>query len=171
MKGPGTLLHRLENVIYMIKIVNISFPSGVKLNNVLFQIPHLENHPLENDQHKSSYNSPGAVNSYGEPIKPTNNLENPHQFYLNPSKPPSDIKDQGKFSYNSPGAVDSYGLPVTAENLQNNLDNEKLLQQAYYLNQLNEIHDISRRRRQGSQNSGEARSSREDVRHPNHRYD
>lgn len=143
----------------------------------MFQIPHLENHPLENDPHQASYNSPGAVNSYGEPIKPSKNLQNPHPFYLNPSKPnlpyltPSDIKDQGTFSYNSPGAVDSYGHPATAENLQNNLDNEKLLQHAYYLNQLNEIHDISRRRRQGSQNSGEARSSREEVRHPNHRYD
>ncbi|XP_076269301.1 uncharacterized protein LOC143201952 [Rhynchophorus ferrugineus] len=41
-------------------------PNGEEL-----ELPHLENHPLEHDPSKSTYDSPGAVDSYGQPIART----------------------------------------------------------------------------------------------------
>ncbi|KAL1491235.1 hypothetical protein ABEB36_011861 [Hypothenemus hampei] len=101
---------------------------NLKEKEDLLDIPHIGSHPLEHDPLKSTYDTPGALNSYGEPAQENNN-------FLLTRRP--DVKN------------DDY------------LDE--------YITQLNEIHNLQRRRRQGVRKSSEGGASGEQ--HPNHRYD
>ncbi|XP_066138138.1 uncharacterized protein [Euwallacea fornicatus] len=147
-------------------------PSGHATDEESLEIPHIETHPLENDYGKSSYDTPGAVNSYGQPIK-----QGSKQGSTNTN--PSAVPSISSFTYNSPGAVDSYGNAVTDQALAHlsSKITEDFYQQQNYLNQLNEIHGhLNKRKRQSSgRPKGEVRLSSggvgEEMQYSNHKYD
>ncbi|XP_066256923.1 uncharacterized protein [Euwallacea similis] len=147
-------------------------PSGHTTGESL-DIPHIETHPLENDYGKSSYDTPGAVNSYGQPIK-----QDSKQGSINTN--PSAILAINKFTYDSPpGAVDSYGNAVTDQALAHlsSKVTEDFYQQQNYFNQLHEVHDLHNKRRRQSRggSKSEVRPSSGgidgEIQYSNHKYD
>lgn len=109
-------------------------------------MPHIEQHPLEDDHSKSSYDTPGALDSYGHPVTNSHTPQS-NNFYSSES---------GTISNEYPGEF----------------KNEDTYQTIDYFNQLNDIHDFHRKRRQETK-VGETIEEKigEEIRYPNHRYD
>ncbi|XP_050309524.1 uncharacterized protein LOC126745635 [Anthonomus grandis grandis] len=149
-------LDQLTNLIKANKGSNEVIPQGSG-NTEILDTPHFENQPLDNDPEKSSYDSPHALDSYGNPIQnqhsvPSHNpLSGPNLAHLVPNENPGFLKT---------------GL------LNSNKANDFYRPEEYF-NQLNEIHELNRKRRQGLKlNRDKVLNTKEDEdRHPNHRYE
>ncbi|CAG9767655.1 unnamed protein product [Ceutorhynchus assimilis] len=116
--------------------------NGIKGNNIV-DPPHFERQPLERDNGKSSYDTPGAVDSYGHPVTSTSQTVHVH----------------GHFQSNFP-----------ANGHRNVLKKDEFFIPEEYYNQLNEIHEIQRKRRQEMKSSKNL-DNRDGSKHPNHKYD
>ncbi|XP_030767835.1 uncharacterized protein LOC115891507 [Sitophilus oryzae] len=135
------------------------------------EVPHLEQHPLEHDPSKSSYDTPGAVDSYGHPVTPTTLLQNSNHFpgtNFDQSDHTPFLSNAHQGPYGNPGSnfdlsKDFLGLPPDSDSL---------------IKHFSEINELQRNRRQGVQpEQTDSKSiltkslARNDVRHPNHKYD
>lgn len=121
---------------------------GSNSKGEILDLPHFEKHPLEHDPNKASYDTPGAVDSYGHPA-----TASPPNFH-------SDFNTEG-----FPGGF------------ENGIKGNDLYQAEDFISKLNEINGLQRRRRMDAYMSSSTEKSiqeaedKDEVRYPNHKYE
>ncbi|XP_060517407.1 uncharacterized protein LOC132696539 [Cylas formicarius] len=123
-------------------------------------LPNIRDHPLEHEPGRSSYNSPGAVNSYGDPV---------HQTFQ------SGYNDDTFNSFENSPFGNSFAsvtnLKSNQDDFQSQWDNRDIVNHLNHIDRVErQVHEKSRKAsKKRKLHSTKAEAST--IKYPNHRYE